>query len=584
MDRLLNIFRLMWRADRRTLLIVLVLTPITALGTILASYALKLIIDAVAAKDWNLAVWAVVLAAICVGLVPVLQHIQHILQRLISDKLSVDVERDVLQAISAIPGVEYAERPEHLNRLNLILDQGKDLSASVWSFSDIVILALRLIFSSALLAFVHPVLALLPAMAIPVLAFSWLARKSIVAIEQRASECKRRSQTLTDLFLFHASAMELKMLNGGAQEAAGLRLRAALKSSVLISLGWIVYGLGFAGALYLAATTYLKGESTLGDFVMIWQLSLASLFYVQFIISRLQELFRSLEIFNHLDWLNAYAKNEREAWDGNSNVAAPTSLQYGVSLSDVGFTYPGTSEAVLNGVSLHLKPGSITALVGENGAGKTTLSKLLLGHYRPTQGSIQLDGVPLDSINSRHWQISTSATHQDYGRIEALLRQSVGIGAPDKMQNDVVLQKAIESAAAMDFTEPLREGLEARVGKRYRGGVEPSGGQWQRLAIARSFMPERPLVFVLDEPTNAIDPLRETELLQRYASAAQRIKAYGGVMIVVSHRFSVVRMVDKIVVMDKGKVLEQGSHAALMAAKGTYARLFTEQAKAFEVA
>jgi ATP-binding cassette, subfamily B, bacterial len=236
----------------------------------------------------------------------------------------------------------------------------------------------------------------------------------------------------------------------------------------------------------------------------------------------------------------------------------------------------------LDGVSLEVLPAEIHALVGENGAGKSTLVKLLCRFYDPSLGRISVDGVDLARIDPDSWRGRIAAGFQDFVRFELLAQESVGVGDVPQLDDRRAVEAAIERAAAWDLLEDLPAGLDTPLGRTQRNGAELSGGQWQKLALARAMMRGRPLLLILDEPTSALDAHAEHELFERYAESAGAVaKATGGIAIFVSHRFSTVRMADLIVVMHDGRVEEFGTHPDLLAAGGRYADLFELQARAY---
>ena len=235
---------------------------------------------------------------------------------------------------------------------------------------------------------------------------------------------------------------------------------------------------------------------------------------------------------------------------------------------------------VLTDVDLDLRAGQRLALVGPNGAGKSTLVKLLTGVYEPTGGRITVDGTPLADLSVTDWRARLAGVYQDFAKLRLRLREPVGVGSVRHVRDRAVVGAAIERAGA-----PLLSGLESRLGAAF-GGVEPSLGQWQRLALARSLMREvtggrPPLCVVLDEPTAALDPLAEHELFELFVGEVRRARSRGAVTLLVSHRFTTVRMADLIVVVDGGRVVEQGSHADLMAADAGYAELYRMQERAY---
>jgi ATP-binding cassette subfamily B protein len=260
----------------------------------------------------------------------------------------------------------------------------------------------------------------------------------------------------------------------------------------------------------------------------------------------------------------------------------PQPIARGFVFENVGFRYPDAARWALRGLDFELRAGEVLALVGENGAGKTTLVKLLSRCYEPTQGRILVDGVDLRRIPAEEWRARTSAAFQDFVRFELLARETVGIGDVACVDDATAVSAALERAHAADVSSTLPLRLETQLGRTFDGGAELSIGQWQKLALGRAMMRPAPLLLVLDEPTAALDAPTEHALFARYAGAAQRAAAAnGGITLLVSHRFSTVRMADLIVVLDRGRVAAFGTHAELMRQGGLYAELYELQARAY---
>jgi ATP-binding cassette subfamily B protein len=248
----------------------------------------------------------------------------------------------------------------------------------------------------------------------------------------------------------------------------------------------------------------------------------------------------------------------------------------GIRFENVGFTYPDSTEPALENVTLHLKPGASLALVGENGSGKTTLIKLLTRLYRPTTGRILLDGLDLNEWDERALRERIGVIFQDFTRYQMLVGENVGAGDEAYFEDEQRWREAAQKGQASDFIETLPAGYYTQLGKWFREGRELSGGQWQKIALSRAFMRTRADILVLDEPTAAMDAQAEAEVFEHFRQLAQ-----GRITILISHRFSTVRMADQIVVLDRGKVIEHGSHEELMALNGRYAHLFTLQARGY---
>ena len=257
----------------------------------------------------------------------------------------------------------------------------------------------------------------------------------------------------------------------------------------------------------------------------------------------------------------------------------PAPLSLSLRFEGVRFAYPGQERAVLDGVSFEVPAGTSLAIVGENGAGKTTSIKLLARLYDPTDGRILIDGVDLRTIDPPAWREQVGVIFQDFIRYELSARENIGFGAADLMHDDAALRRAAELAGADAFLD--RIGWDAPLSRKYEGGVDISGGEWQRVALARALFAVQAgaRLLILDEPTANLDVRAEAAIYERFLQMT-----HGITTILISHRFSTVRMADKIVVIEGGTVVEEGSHDDLLAADGRYAEMFRSQASAYEAA
>jgi ATP-binding cassette subfamily B protein len=281
-----------------------------------------------------------------------------------------------------------------------------------------------------------------------------------------------------------------------------------------------------------------------------------------------------------LAWLEDYAAS----FAASADLPVPDVLRKGIDLDRVSFAYPGTTHLVLDQVSLSLPAGAVVAIVGENGAGKTTLVKLLAKMYEPTAGAILVDGQPLARMPADAWRARLAGAFQDFFRFEFRAGHTVGLGDVPRLDEEPAVVAAVDRAGARDVVSHLPAGLATQLGPTWPGGVEVSFGQWQKLALARGFMRDRPLLLILDEPTAALDAETEHALFERYAAAARGIgddHPAGRITVLVSHRFSTVRMADLIVVLDGARLVEFGTHDELTAKGGQYAELYGIQAAAY---
>ncbi|MEH2355172.1 ABC transporter ATP-binding protein [Nostoc sp.] len=251
--------------------------------------------------------------------------------------------------------------------------------------------------------------------------------------------------------------------------------------------------------------------------------------------------------------------------------------QDGIRFENVSFTYPGSSKPALRNISLHLKPREKLAIVGENGSGKTTLIKLLTRLYTPDSGRIFLDGLDLQEWDVDVLRRRVGVIFQNFVRYQFTVGENIGVGDVEHLENKTQWKTAAEKGMAQSFIDQLPQSFQTQLGRWFKGGQELSGGQWQKIALSRAFMRSQADILVLDEPTSAIDAQAEFEIFNHFRAITQN-----QMVLLISHRFSTVRMADKILVIENGEVIEQGTHEELLQLGGRYAKLFLLQAAGYQ--
>ncbi|EKE04972.1 MAG: ABC transporter ATP-binding protein [uncultured bacterium] len=268
-----------------------------------------------------------------------------------------------------------------------------------------------------------------------------------------------------------------------------------------------------------------------------------------------------------------FAKYESEK-DGEFKLQNNTPL---IDLKNVSFKYPNTDKLIFKGIDLNIKPGEKIAIVGENGAGKTTLVKLICRIYRVSGGVINLNNINIDEIKISTWHKNLAILFQDYNQYTNLtVKENIEVDSSDRVSNKESITEALKKADALNFVEKYKNGIDQILSERYKDGIRPSTGQWQKIAIARVFHRDSP-VLILDEPTASIDAVAEAQIFDNIYKFAKN-----KTVIIISHRFSTVRNADRIIVLDKGKIVEQGSHEELLKNDGKYAQAFKLQAKGYQ--
>lgn len=488
------------------------------------------------------------------------------------------MQRRLLGLSTKAPRLEHFERPEFWDRLQTLRRSMSELWMGLSLAVLGPILLVELVVAAFLLGEIVPWLALIPVVAVPAVWAARYAERIERAAAMRAAPAQRTAEHLFGLASSAPAGMETRLYGLSSELLARHRTASAVAHRELESAQFRSVALGFCGRLLfwvayafgvvLVVRSAADGQASVGDVALVLTLAVTLVHASARLTEYAGSLLAVRTVSEHYSWLEDQAAAAR----GESPV--PVELSRGISLDSVSFSYAAGAPA-LEDVSLTLPAGSVVALVGENGAGKTTLVKLLTGMYAPSGGRVLVDGEDLASIDLDAYRERVSAGFQDFMRFELLAREAVEVGALGA--DEPAVRSALGRSRA-SFVDALPAGLSTQLGISWSGGVDLSGGEWQKLALARSMVRPNPFLVVFDEPTAALDPQTEHALFEEVSAAA---RTDGRITLLVSHRFSTVRMADLIVVLSHGRLLELGTHADLMAAAGLYAELYSLQAAAY---
>ena len=579
--------KLGYRHEPRLMVVSFVLSQLAALPDALLALWLALLGKGLIESRPALVQGAAIGLGISAAATWFLRTVSTRVQRRFRDRVTIALEAHVAQLQATIPTLAHQERPDYLDRIAMLRDQVFVLDHMYMSLFSTLGWILRLGVTMALLVSIHPALVLLAAFAVPTVMTSTWRPAVERAVQERVAQTARLARHLFTLASTPSPGKEVRVTGIGDRLVRDRRTawerwygpvaRARAVTAAWHAAAWAVFGAGYVGAVIFVAT---RPGAPAGDVILVLAAGARLSAYISATVGEIGFLRGFwMDGSRRLAWLEDYAATV----DAGGDAAVPRAIRSGITLENVSFAYPGTSRLVLDGVSLTLPAGSVVAIVGENGAGKTTLVKLLTRMYSPSSGSILVDGTPLARIPAADWRARLAGAFQDFFKFEFTARQTIGLGDLARLDDAQAVSAAAERAGAADVIARLPAGLDSQLGASWPGGVDLSFGQWQKLALARGFMREAPLLMILDEPTAALDAETEHALFERYAAAARHRSSEGDgrITVLVSHRFSTVRMADLIVVLDGARLVEAGTHDALVARGGRYAELYGIQAAAY---
>lgn len=573
-----------WQSSKKWTILLLITQILQALLPLVSLYLIKLIVDSVTIfSDTHTDFRGVLPYLLMFGgvqlLLAILQNYQQLIsetqQQLVTDYMSTVI---IDKAISI--DMSYYENAQYHDTFHQAQRQAMFRPVQILrNLTDLLRNGLLLLSLATLLLFLHwSIACILLFFALPIAGVKWYYSKKLYEWERQRTSLEREAHYLNQVLTTDEYAKEVRIFNlGAALKKQFIRVRKALfKEKYRIGQQRAKAGLFAQSAEIIAMTfTYgfivwrtFQGNITIGDLVMYFQAFQKGQTAIQQSLQSVVGLYNNRLFLAHLfELLNVESLLKK----AKNPTKTPSSLQQGIQLKDVQFTYPDTPHSVLKDINLTFEKGQVVALVGENGSGKTSLVKLLCRLYDPEKGRIYWDGTDIKQFALTDLRKKISVIYQDFAKYHFSVADNIRIGDWDTPILEDNLKAAAEKVGAADFIQQFPKKYGQQLGRQFKKGAELSGGQWQKMALSRAFY-KTAEVIILDEPSSAIDPLAEAAIFEHF-----RALAADKVLILVTHRLYNLKIADKIVVLQAGEVVEQGTHEELIAKSGLYLSMFKKQ-------
>ncbi|MFH2005297.1 MAG: ABC transporter ATP-binding protein [bacterium] len=585
-------FGLLWAVSPARTLLYTIATLIDALLPATVAWVAKLIVDGVVAGDLKETLtWVGVECGLMVGR-SVTYHLLEFWQRQLGARLAIHVNTLILDKALNL-SAHHFEDSDFTDRLTRAAKEAgsRPLHLVMHGFGAFRETVRLLSFAVLLISFSGWVVLAILAGTTPQFAAQAWSASELFRVQMQRTFAERRSDYLREILtrehfikevkLFALGRFVLRSFLGHQEQFYDQDQRVFRRTLGLTFAARLLATLTFYGCYAWIVTQAVRRAITLGDMTMLLLAVRGSQEGFEAVLSHAAKVYEgNLYMSNLFLYL---AQPEDEPWRELDAAVAPgpsatppTAAPPSVAFESVGFTYPGTDSRALEDVSFTIRPGETLALVGPNGAGKTTLIKLLGRLYEPDAGAIRLGDEIIAGLPPAEVRRRIGVIFQDFVQFHLTARENIGVGWIPEVEDEAQIRAAARSGGADEFLEALPDGYDTMLG-RYYGGAQLSIGQWQRIALARAFMRHSD-VLVLDEPTAALDAESEAALFERFTELKQ-----GRTAILITHRFSTVRFADRIVVLDRGRVVEQGTHTELLGLGGLYAKMFNLQARGYRL-